>query len=90
MARSSRNEAVRNSFVLRLNALKSVRLIEIARDQYQERYGVMPDSIVRLVSSGFLKEIPDDPYGGTFYLERNGQVRTTSSFAHAGVRRNSR
>jgi len=33
------------------------------------------------VEGGILKGIPPDPYGGKFYLDKSGRVRTTSEFA---------
>ncbi len=81
MERGARNEAVKNSFRIRLEALKEVRRIEHARDEYQQAIGVLPLSIDILLEKGFLKKAPVDPYGGTFSIDENGQVRSTSKFA---------
>lgn len=81
MEKGARNEAVKTALGTRLQALKEVRRIEMARDQYQEKKGALPASVEELIRQGFLKESPVDPYGGTFYFEPSGQVSTTSKFA---------
>lgn len=81
MVESSRNEAIKKSFSMRHTALVEVRRIEIARDNYRQQYGRLPNSLVDLYSAGLLIEAVTDPYGGQFYLEPNGSVRSTSKFA---------
>lgn len=85
MEKNARNDSVKKSFAVRLDAMKKVKLIETARDRYAERYGRLPDSVNQLVNTGFLSTKPADPYGGEFYLEKDGQVQTTSKFAFAGT-----
>ncbi|MFZ4855371.1 MAG: hypothetical protein ACOYL3_03145 [Desulfuromonadaceae bacterium] len=87
MAQGERNPAVKKNYLIRLNAFKETRRIEIARDSYLKIQGVMPVSVEQLVSGGFLLPPPQDPYGGTFYLEADGKVATTSKFAFGGVKK---
>jgi len=42
------------------------------------RLKVHPQTIDELLTLGYLDALPVDPYGGTFYLDKNGNVRTTS------------
>lgn len=72
---------VKKIYRIRREALLAVQLIEQALGGYRQRYGHVPDSIVRLVSAGYLERIPSDPYGGRFYLTTAGGVRSTSKFA---------
>ncbi len=81
MEKSAKNEAIRKSFGIRLNALKETRRVEKARDEYLEGSGKLPASIDELLRKGYLKEQPVDPYGGKFYIDGKGQVRSTSKFA---------
>lgn len=81
MIKSSRNEAIRKSFELRHAALLEVRRIELARDSYHERFGRLPASLKDLYAHGLLTNPVIDPYGGEFYLEPGGTVRSTSKFA---------
>ena len=84
MEKSAQNAAIRRSFQVRLLAFKGVKQIEAARDEYVKKYGKMPASIERLHERGFLKEMPADPYGGTFFIDEQGHVRSTSKFAFSG------
>lgn len=87
MAKSSKNDGVKRGYMVRLQALKAVRAIEIARDSYVERTGRLPAFVNELVSGGYLAEIPSDPYGGTFYFGPDGNVATTSEFTFAKTKR---
>jgi tetratricopeptide (TPR) repeat protein len=80
MAKTAKNEAIRQGYMTRLNALKVVRVIEVARDSYTAMNGKLPTTISEMVSRGYLTGIPSDPYGGVFYLEADGRVATTSDF----------
>lgn len=81
MEKRARNDAVKKSFARRLKAFKEVRRIEIARDRFQEKNSVMPEDVQSLVKDGYLSPPPVDPYGGSFYIDDRGQVRSTSKFA---------
>jgi competence protein ComGC len=63
-----------------------VSLIEQARDSFKADHHKLPDSVETLFSSGYLKEIPKDPYGGKFYIDSDGKVKTTSKFANFGAK----
>ena len=84
MEKGAQNEAIRKSFRLRLDAFKGVKLLEAARDTYKKKYGKPPASLEVLVNAGFLRKLPVDPYGGMYYLDENGQIRSTSKFAFGG------
>ncbi|MBJ6751443.1 hypothetical protein [Geomonas anaerohicana] len=81
MVKTAKNEAVKKSYQLRLSAFQEVRRIEQARDRFRADKGSLPISVEQLVQSGYLKSVPVDPYGGSFYLGPDGKVATTSKFA---------
>ncbi len=81
MIKGSSNEAIKKSFELRRTALLEVRRIESARDRFRELFGHLPASIDELSKKGLLTGPVTDPYGGKFYLEPDGAVRSTSKFA---------
>jgi len=87
LAKNARNPAVRQTLQIRINAFEAVLAIEQARDQFTEELGRAPADIAELVKGGYLEGLPVDPYGGTFYLDENKQVRTTSKFAFAASHR---
>lgn len=83
MVKTSRNQAVRQTYQIRLKAFQEARRIEIARDRFLESGGTVPVTIETLLKSGLLTPSPVDPYGGRFYLDPEGKVMTTSKFAFA-------
>jgi tetratricopeptide (TPR) repeat protein len=86
MEKGETNEALKRNYHLRLTAFREVHRIEVARDRFKEVKGMMPTTVEQLMQGGFLAPPPVDPYGGTFYLEPDGKVATTSKFAFAGVK----
>lgn len=81
MAKSAKNDAIRKSFNKRLEALKEVRRIQRAKEEYLKQSGKLPSSVEELVKRNLLSPSPRDPYGGTFFLDDKGEVRSTSNFA---------
>ncbi len=81
MLRTTTSDNLRKWMGVRLQALRSVMSLEDAIDRYLERYNSKPHSLEALVEGGVLEAIPPDPYGGKFYLDAAGRVRTTSKFA---------
>lgn len=72
-------EDLKIDFELRIEQLKMIKLMEIAVEIYKHKFGKSPDRLGDLVKAGLLPEIPEDPYGGKFFLiKETGRVRTTS------------
>jgi len=81
MVQGTRNEAIKKSLLIRLKAFMAVRDIEKAYRRYVAAYpGSNPD-IAKLVRQGFLSSVPSDPYGGEFFIDESGRVRSTSNFS---------
>jgi hypothetical protein len=78
MIRTAKDKAVRKSYELRRDALLAATIIEKARDAYVARFGSMPKQPEALVEAGLLSALPVDPYGGRFFFDEAGRVRTTS------------
>lgn len=75
----SRQEA--ELYQMRRDALVAVNDLEVALRLFVERFGRNPKNLHELIGIGTLEKIPVDPYGGTFYLDDEGRVRSTSKFA---------
>ncbi|MEO0198712.1 MAG: hypothetical protein ABIL92_03225 [candidate division WOR-3 bacterium] len=80
MLKNVKEEAWREQIEKRLKALKSFYYLQSAIGVYAERFGRKPTNLQELVSSGIIDRIPEDPYGGVFYIDENGEVRGTSKF----------
>jgi hypothetical protein len=84
MEKGAKDENTRKWYHLRKTALLAVSTIQAAVNQFKEQNSRLPRRLEELVEQGILKQFPDDPYGGTFYLDNSGTVRTTSKFAFGG------
>jgi len=70
----------------RLEVLKGIRQIEVAVESYRKLFGKPPGNVRELISMGFLASIPVDPYGGSFFLDKDGFVKTTSNLIEKNVK----
>ena len=82
MIPTARNEAIKRRMMTRAEALEKILKIEQAIVAYRKRFQREPRGLKELVVAGLLEQIPVDPYGGSFYLDEQGKVRTTSKLAH--------
>jgi len=55
---------------------RDLQMIEKAVERYRESRGDSPESLSALVRDGFLAKIPPEPNGGTYFLDRAGNVRS--------------
>ncbi len=76
------NLKVRESLERRLKGLEGIDFLERAMKQFQERYHRKPDNIGEMVDCRVIAGVPEDPYGGRYYIDENGRVRTTSKFVY--------
>ncbi|MCI0528518.1 MAG: hypothetical protein L0Y56_13850, partial [Nitrospira sp.] len=59
-------------------ALEGIWVLEQVVERYRQQFGKQPEDLQILVEKGLLNQLPVDPYGGTFYLNDQGKVWTTS------------
>ena len=81
MEKGAKDEKIRKVYALRKQALLAVESLNQAVHQFKMRKNRSPVNLAELVSSGIIRSIPEDPYGGLFYLDHKGSVRSTSKFA---------
>ena len=72
----------RKELETRLLALQRVFVIEQAVESFKSKNGRSPVHINDLLDQGIIRQIPEDPFGGKFFLDNEGEVRTTSDFRH--------
>ncbi|MFZ5468510.1 MAG: tetratricopeptide repeat protein [Myxococcota bacterium] len=57
---------------------RDIRQLEAAIEDFRARHGRLPGALSDLVSSGFLRELPEEPLGGTYLLDpSSGEVRSS-------------
>jgi len=74
---------LKNRLQIRLLALERAVIIEEALDRYKLREGRTPETLDDLVVAGDLSGLPPDPYGGRWFIAKNGRIFSTSKFAFA-------
>lgn len=79
MHEDAQNENVRKSISIRLDALEKIFSLENAVNQYTDKFKKMPESLEELVKAGIIGDLPHDPYGGVFFLDKDGRIKTTSN-----------
>lgn len=62
----------------RLDALRAIAFLEKKVMDYRALYQKLPENLAQLVSRGLIESLPEDPYGGEFYIMQNGRIYTTS------------
>jgi len=62
------------------------RMAELQKqvDRFRQDKGRLPTSLDELVAEGLIKEIPREPFGGRFYLDKDGSVRSTTPVNRRG------
>lgn len=78
MPKTTKDETIRKDYETRLEALKAILYLEKSEAVYKEKFGKNPDNINKLIDKRIISQIPQDPYGGEFYIDKDGSVKTTS------------
>ena len=71
---------LRKSLEYRLAALERAGSLEQTVRKFRKEEGRLPHSVEELVSSGYIRTLPLDPYGGKWIILKNGRVYSTSRF----------
>jgi tetratricopeptide (TPR) repeat protein len=72
------DEMIQEQLKKRIEALRRIRFLEQAVAAYRQRFRRVPSRLAGLVEKGIIQGIPADPYGGAFYLDQTGTVRSTT------------
>jgi len=83
MLRNEEDEGIKKNYRIRLEALHGILALEKAVELYAAKMGKPPASLQDLVAERVIAKIPVDPYAGTFYLDVDGSVKTTSDLREA-------
>lgn len=80
MLQSASDETTKSVYRDRLESLEGVYVLEKAIAIYRQNFEKDPERLDDLVVAKILKKLPVDPYGGTYYLDGENRVKTTSNF----------
>ena len=72
------NPTYREYLQKRIVALQMLGYLEIGVSKYKQKFNKLPKDLNELVQLQIIEKIPTDPYGGAFFLKKDGAVYTTS------------
>lgn len=78
-AKHTENRNLKESFEMRIKALRSIAFLDNAVALFRKKFKRIPTSIDELLTKNMITHIPQDPYGGTYYITQDGKVRSTTS-----------
>lgn len=81
--RQTEDPASRKDFEMRLVTLRQIVLLERQVAAYVANFGKQPMSLQELLRAGLIDRLPQDPYGGSYYLDVDGSIKTTSDMRSA-------
>lgn len=62
---------------LKLEWLENIVVLEKKVTEFKSRFGYLPDNLEELVSRGLLSELPRDPFGKGYYLDKeNARIKS--------------
>lgn len=80
--KKTEGESLRYIYEERLKALNGILYLERAASAYEQRFNRKPEKLTDLIANGVIREIPKDPYGGEFFIDADGSIKTTSNLVH--------
>lgn len=80
MINQTENEDIKKVYEKRLIALEKAILLENAVKIYTEKFKIVPKTLNELTENEIIDSIPEDPYGGSYFIDDNGTIKTTSNF----------
>jgi hypothetical protein len=88
MIKRTDDESMKELFEKRVDVFKAILALEKALDTYQKQFRIKPSDLKELVKKRIIAEIPREPYGGKFYIDSGGNVRTSSESQLMPFRKN--
>jgi hypothetical protein len=74
----TKDKITRRELELNLKSLEGVYSLEQAVNSFTTRFGRQPATIDELLSRGIIGRLPEDPYHGKYYIDKDGSVKATS------------
>lgn len=79
LIKETSNETTRKYLKKRLTTLKIIYYLEMKVKAYKKKTKKLPKTLDELIKEKIITQIPEDPYGGSFYIMNNGRIFTTSN-----------
>jgi hypothetical protein len=79
IAKKTEDRRLKKHYEKRIRAMRSIQYLEGAVTAYKKKFHRIPTALDELVSKNIISLVPRDPYGGTYYITMEGNVRSTAS-----------
>jgi len=79
IARRTDDNNLKESYEKRVSALRSIDNLEKAVSFFKKKFGRTPVNIEELLRKNIVSRLPHDPYGGNYFVDKDGKVRSTTS-----------
>ncbi len=78
IAQRTNDEDEKKYFETRISSLRAIQILEDAVAKFKKKFHRLPADTTELVSKGIIRAVPHDPYKGTYFLDENGIIKSTS------------
>ena len=78
MLKQTSDPEIAEQYKFRIRALKIMYQLEQLVDSFRMKFHRLPSDLSELIQVGMINNLPDDPYGGKFYITKDGKIDTTS------------
>lgn len=78
LVKRTEDKKIRKEYAKRLLYMRGQLVLERAVARFKKKYGKSPETINELLDRRVVSAVPTDPYGGMYYLDGEGNVKSTS------------
>jgi hypothetical protein len=78
MLKQTNDPDIADQYKLRIQILEQMNALEQLVAQFREKFNRAPAELSELVDAGLIHHLPADPYGGKFFINKEGRIDTTS------------
>ncbi len=78
MMKQTTDPQIAAQYKMRIQLLEALKYLDHHVDIFRERFQRFPDPLSEMIQTGVMPALPEDPYGGDFFLNEDGRVDTTS------------
>lgn len=79
MIENTNNKKINEQLLLKLKTFIILDNLNIKVEEYKNKFNQAPQKLTDLIEKGIITELPEDPYGGEFYILESGSIYTTSN-----------
>jgi hypothetical protein len=78
MLKQANSPEIADQYKMRIQALERMYALEQVVVLFRSKFNRTPADLKELVDAGLIKRLPEDPYRGEFFINKEGRIETTS------------